>query len=136
MRLILMSLLLVFASAVAFAQTDGKTLSITAPAFTPVNSIKNKDTAMRICTCSTGSSIASPLIVIFSHDKIIYKSTGSSDMLSKISPQAIKSINVLKGSSTLVKYGDLAKDGVIEIYLDDKNYPDAYKLLKSDSTEE
>jgi len=135
MRLILTFLFVVIISAIAFAQTDGKALSLNAPLFTPVNNVKIKDTTARICSCSTGP-IAPPLIVIFWRDKIIYKSAGSSDILSKVPPKSIKSINILKDSSSVAKYGDLAKNGVIEIYLDDKNYPDTYKLFKSDSAEE
>jgi len=79
--------------------------------------------------------LAPPLIIIFSHDKIIYRSAESSGILDKISPQTIKTINILKDSLSVAKFGVEAKNGVIEIYLDDKNYPDAYKLLKADSAE-
>ena len=37
------------------------------------------------------------------------------DKLNDMSPDKIKSINVLKGESAIKKYGDKGKNGVIEI---------------------
>ncbi len=47
----------------------------------------------------------------------------------------IKSINILKDSISTWRYGKAAKNGVVEIYLNDEKYPNAYKLLKVDSVE-
>ena len=46
---------------------------------------------------------------------IIVDGEESKEDLEKIDPDNIKSINVLKGDNAIEKYGDKAKDGVIEI---------------------
>jgi len=58
-----------------------------------------------------------PLIVINQEEKI------SSAQLQTISPQLIKSINVLKGQAALDKYGEEGKNGVIEINCPDCAQP-------------
>jgi len=70
-----------------------------------------------------------PLWVLFSHNEIILKA----DTLKgfhNLPPKYIKSLNVQKDSIMLKKYGAAAKDGVLEVYLNDKEYPDAYDSLK------
>lgn len=79
--------------------------------------------------------MAPPLMVVFSHDRVIYRSLAAEGNMSKLSPDCIKSIYVLKDSSSVAKYGSAAKNGVIEIYIDDEKYPDAYKVFKTDSLE-
>jgi hypothetical protein len=96
-----------------------------------------KDTAkiVRICSPSRSSILTSkPMVLVYSHKQtsVIYIDV---DSISKIDPKFIKSINVLKDSTATRIYGNGAKAGVIQIYLDDEKYPDAYKLLmKKDST--
>ncbi|MDB5118380.1 MAG: hypothetical protein JWQ79_3872 [Mucilaginibacter sp.] len=121
MRFILILLFLLFLAPMAFAQADSNKVAA------------NKPPVIRICTPSRSSLMAPPLMVIMSHDKLIYKSLAGD--MSKLSPDYIKSINILKDSLSTVKYGSAAKNGVIEIYLDDQKYPDAYKIFKTDSVE-
>lgn len=83
---------------------------------------------IRICTPSRAhmASKKKPLVVIFSHNKIISK---ADTMSTDLSPEAIKSINVLRDSLANLKYGSAAQYGVIEIFLNDEKYPEAYKKL-------
>ena len=70
-----------------------------------------------------------PFFVLFSHNQTIV----NADTLKSfhdLPSSHIKSINVLKDSAMVKKYGSNAKDGVIEIYLDDKKYPMALDSLK------
>jgi hypothetical protein len=97
------------------------------------NKVAIKKTIVRICAPSRGTLLAPPLIVVFSHDKIIFKSA-TANAINKISPNAIQAVNVLKDSTSIAKYGALAKNGIVEIYINDKDYPEAYKAFKSDST--
>ena len=52
--------------------------------------------------------------------------------LSTISPQAIKSINVSKDSVAIKKYGNEARDGVVEVFLNDDKYPDLYNQIEKE----
>lgn len=83
---------------------------------------------IRICTPNRANFAGKqkPFYVIFSHDKIISK---ADTMSAAILPQTIKSFNVLKDSTATLKYGSLGKNGVIEIYLNDDKYPEAYKAF-------
>lgn len=75
------------------------------------------------------SKIAKPLFVLFSHNEILVKADtlkGFHDL----PPKYIKSLNVEKDSIVLRKYGLAAKEGVIEFYLDDEKYPNAFDSLK------
>lgn len=51
------------------------------------------------------------------------------NVLGKLDKKAIKSMNIVKDSTATQRFGDAGKWGVIEIYLDDVNLPDAYKIL-------
>ena len=140
MKLILTLLCLLFVTTGVFAQVDSNKLLFPARVAFPRACDSNnkvavtKSPGIRICAPSKGALMAPPLIVIFSHDKVIYKSS-EQGALNKISPQSIKSIIILKDSSSVAKYGDSAKNGVIQIYLDDQKYPGAYKAFKADSAE-
>ena len=123
MRLILTLLFLLFFAPIVFAQADGN------------KDATNKPPVVRICTPSRGSLMAPVLMVIFSHDTAIYRSLATERAMSKLSPEYIRSINVLKDSLSIAKYGSAAKNGVIEIYIDDQKYPDAYKIFKTDPPE-
>lgn len=123
MRLILTLLFLLFFAPTVFAQADGNKDAI------------NKQPIVRICTPSRGSLMTPVLMVIFSHDTVIYRSFATEGAMSKLSPDHIKSINVLKDSLSIAKYGSAAKNGVIEIYINDQKYPDAYKIFKTDPAE-
>jgi hypothetical protein len=90
-----------------------------------------------ICAPSRGQLITLPLYVIFSHNKIIYKSAPSVNKIdssfNQIPPAAIKSINVINSSEAITKYGVAAKNGAIEIYLDDEHFSNAFRFLKPES---
>ena len=134
MKLILTLLFLLFLAPVVFAQVDSnKILYLAPPKFVEVSNNVKKQTTVRICCGAIADAPA--LVVIFSHDKIIYKSASGPYILDKIPRQSIKSVNVFKDSLSVAKYGALAKGGVIEIYIDDKNYPDVYKIFKTDPAE-
>lgn len=115
-----------------YAQTAGKPVSTnTAPHTDTINTTK-----IRICAPSRGQLLHVPLWVIYSHDEVIYKSdTLSSKPVGNLSPDYIKSIIVLKGENATVKYGGIAKNGAIEIYINDEKYPEARKLLQADTTQ-
>jgi hypothetical protein len=86
-----------------------------------------KDTTIiRICAPSRGSIIAKPLVIVYSHNKTFI--TDSS--LNTLNPKVIKSINVLKDSISTKQYGLAGRNGVIQIYIDDDKYPDAYKIFE------
>jgi hypothetical protein len=86
-----------------------------------------KDTAIiRICAPSRGSIITKPLVIVYSHNKTFI--TDSS--LNTLNPKVIKSINVLKDSTSTKQYGLAGRNGVIQIYIDDDKYPDAYKVFE------
>jgi hypothetical protein len=101
---------------------------------TSVQSAKDTTKIIRICAPSRSSMLApKPLVIVFTHRQpngIIM----DVDSMSKINPKFIKSINVLKDSTATSKYGNAAKGGVIQIYLDDDKYPDADKLLLKKDT--
>jgi hypothetical protein len=84
-------------------------------------------------TIANAQSTAKPMVMVYTHRQpngIII----DVDSMGKINPKFIKAINVLKDSTSTSKYGNAAKGGVIQVYLDDEKYPDAYKLLmKKDS---
>jgi hypothetical protein len=134
MKLILTLLFLLFLAPVVFAQVDSnKALSLAPPKFVEVNNKVDvkKQTTVRLCSPCSAVMIAPALVVIFSHDKIIYKSaTSGPNIFDKIPPYSIKSVNIFKDSLSVVKYGVSSKNGVIEIYIDDKNYPMSIKYLK------
>jgi hypothetical protein len=94
-----------------------------------------KDMVIRICAPSKGQLLHPPLYLIYSHNRLIFKSDtfANTAPLNALNPQHFKSINILKDSVSLSKYGGIAKNGVIEIYLDDEKFPDAYKAFKLDS---
>jgi hypothetical protein len=138
MKLFLTLLFLLFVVPAAFAQVDSNKILSLAPArFTQVDNkvIVSKQTTIRICTPSRSALIGSPLVIIYSHDKVIFQSADDHGVMSNIPPQFIKSVNVFKDSLTVAKFGSTAKNGVIEIYLDDEKYPDAYKVVKTESVE-
>ncbi|MBW4891544.1 hypothetical protein KXQ82_17585 [Mucilaginibacter sp. HMF5004] len=102
-------------------------LSVTADAGGPPVTI-------RICAPSRSSILTKPLVLIYTHNQTIRINIGI-DSIDKIEPKSIKSINVLKDAKATSMYGDAAKAGVVQIYLDDEKYPDAYKrFIKPDTT--
>ena len=100
--------------------------------FAQINGKPGEPVRVRICTPSRAEllNMKKPLYVVFSHNKIVFKADSLSGA---VSPNAIKSINIPKDSISAVKYGKAAQNGVIEIYLDDEHYPNAYKSLQTDS---
>lgn len=83
---------------------------------------------LRLCTPSRAhmASRKKPLFVIYSLNNIILK---GDTITGNLPPEAINSINVIKDSTANLKYGSAAKYGVIEIFLNDEKYPEAYKTL-------
>ena len=76
------------------------------------------------------------MYVIYSRNEIVFKSDTSVQqnlVFNALCPEYIQSLNVLKDSLSLAKYGGMAKNGVIEIYLNDAKYPSLYKYFKSNS---
>lgn len=69
-----------------------------------------------------------PLYVVLSLDKIILKSAGQdTSILNRVDPASIQSINILKDSTGIKKYGGEAKYGVVEIKMKDGKYPKDYQ---------
>jgi hypothetical protein len=77
----------------------------------------------------TSNPFFGALVVINGKERPDIKS--SSD-LKEINPNDISSINVLKDSSAIIKYGDKAKNGAIEIFT--KNHPTKKVITVVDST--
>ena len=76
-----------------------------------------------------------PLWVIYSHEKIILKADTLVNGLDTSVVKFIKSVNLLKDSTSVInkRYGKLAQqNGVVEIYLDDEKYPNAYAEIEGD----
>lgn len=89
----------------------------------------DSDVPVRICVPSRASSIANaPLYIIKSHLQEV-KSSGAK--LYSVNTKWIKSIEVLKDSTILAKYGSQAKNGVVVITLDDEKFPKAFEQLKA-----
>ncbi|MBC8004403.1 MAG: TonB family protein [Verrucomicrobia bacterium] len=86
-----------------------------------VTSIKNESTP-KVQIRNTNGATATPLIVI---DGVIAEDQD----VSKIDPETIESMNVLKDASATSKYGDKGKNGVIEI-IKKKEQPDSSKQRK------
>ncbi len=87
-----------------------------------------KPTIIRICAPSRSSILAGqPLVLVYSHDKIYVSDTS----LSRLPPKAIKSINVLRDTSLIKTYGNAARNGTMQVYINDKEFPDAYKLFEN-----
>ncbi|WCT11157.1 hypothetical protein [Mucilaginibacter jinjuensis] len=84
---------------------------------------------VRICAVNRGKAL-SVLFVIKSKNGEVRVKGGN--VLSNINPQAIKSINVLKDSTATRKYGNEARDGVVEAVIDDDKYPDLYKQIEKE----
>ncbi len=69
---------------------------------------------VRICTPSRSSVLALPLYVIFKGKKEVYRTNIG---IPNIQPQDMMSIEILKGISATNKYGNVASNGVVEIYM-------------------
>jgi hypothetical protein len=104
--------------AVAFAQ-----------ATPPVVKADSAKINVRICAVNR-RQVLSVLYVIKSKNGEFKVKGGNT--LSSISPQAIKSINVYKNSTAIKKYGNEARDGVVEIFLNDDKYPDLYNEIEKE----
>ena len=88
---------------------------------------------IRICAPSRGSIITKPLVIVYSHNKTFI--TDSS--LNMLNPKFIKKIDILKDSISTKQYGIAGQNGVIQIYIDDDKYPDAYKVfVKKDAVKQ
>lgn len=79
--------------------------------------ITNKDVESAQSTLAKGDSDKQPLYAV---DGEIADTDKSKDQVSRLNPNYIKSVNVLKGEKAIAKYGQKAKNGVIEIQLTDK----------------
>jgi hypothetical protein len=76
--------------------------------------------------CGSKTLANKPLWVVFSKGEIVLKA----DSIPFIDPNKIQSINIVKDSVSSKQYGALAKNGVIEITIDDKKHPKEYDRLK------
>ncbi len=85
----------------------------------PAQGAPGKSVIVHICTPSRAQMMGhDPLIVVFANDKVVFKSNKAADSpISKVKPNDIKAINVLKDSSAVKRYGTMAQYGVVEIYL-------------------
>jgi TonB-dependent SusC/RagA subfamily outer membrane receptor len=127
MKIILAAAFLLFTTSIVCAQTVGKPLS--------TNATPHKDTTiLRICAPSRGQLMRVPLYVIYAQNQLIYQSdTLHNNVIGKLSPNYIQSISVLKDADAISKYGGMAKNGVIEIYIKDENRTDVRKMLQADT---
>jgi hypothetical protein len=63
---------------------------------------------------------AKPIFIVFANNKEVKRMPyADSASISVLDPQDIESITVLKDSSATKKYGDLALNGAVEVYLKD-----------------
>jgi hypothetical protein len=125
MKPIVVIIVLFFVSVATFAQSAPGVIS---NAGTP-----GKRGTVNICTPNRNKLLnTNPLYVVYSHDKIVYRSDTSKavgSVLGKLDQHAIKSMNIVKDSTATQRFGTAGQWGVIEIQLDDANHPDAYKAL-------
>jgi len=104
-------------SSVLFAQQPSIKPLVTTP-----------NSTIKICTPSRHNLLKpGPIYAIYSHNKII--ALGDS-LHATLDPKMIKSIYVLKDSAAIKAYGKMAKNGVIEVTIDDEKYPEAYKIFR------
>ncbi len=117
MKVILIFTIQLLISGLVLAQQPGVKVPATA-----------SNSTIRICTPSRHNLLKpGPLCAIYSHNKII--ALGDS-VLASLDPKMIKSICVLKDSAAIKAYGSVAKNGVIEVTIDDEKYPEAYKNFR------
>jgi len=130
MKKLLFAVLLIIASQKTFGQVTGEVPDL------KVN-VTPKDTnkiRIIICAPSRRKMLGQPLFVILVNNKVIYKSDTLPDPSQKfqklINPEWIKKIMILNGAEGSIKYGDMARNGVIELFLSEKNQKDFSKMLK------
>lgn len=126
MKQTLLAVLLLGSSYTLKAQeTSNRSESFLRPEIKPAIA---KDSVIRICTPSRAGIIKNkPLYVIFSDRKHFI---ANETVFREVKPEIIKTINVLKDEAAIKKYGESARNGVIEIYIDVKKYPKVYRELK------
>ena len=92
---------------------------------------------IHICAPSRGQLVRQPMYVIIFKGKAIFTSdtimTKNMGTLNLIQPRQIETINILKDKNATARYGDMAKNGVIEVTLNDKKFPKAWKSFRPDS---
>jgi len=127
MKIILALVLLCGIAEIASAQTSKPLENASTP---------GKRGTVNICTPSRNKLMnTNPLYVVYSHDKMVYRSDTSKaagNVLGNLDQQAIKSMNIVKDSTATQRFGKAGQWGVIEIYLDDVKKPDAYKAFVKD----
>ena len=119
-----MAIILLFTSAIAFAQAKIDTL---------VHSEKPAldNGTIRICVPSRGSQIHKQPLYVIKYGKKEYRNNKLNSVLSKmINPNDIESINIFKDSVSLAKYGDDGKYGVVVITLKKDKISDFRKNLR------
>ena len=103
--------LLMFTYGVASAHTSGQ---------------PGKDVVVHVCVPSKSNLLnPKPLYVVFLKGKQVY-TTNNDTALNVINPKYIDSINVLKDNTSTKPYGLAGRNGVVEIYLKDKKFPNGF----------
>lgn len=92
---------------------------------TQKNSNSDSSKQVRICGCGSWTAANSPLFLVFSRKKR-FKVTS----INNIKPNWIKSLSILKDSTTVLSYGQEGKNGVILLTINDKAFPAVYRQLK------
>lgn len=75
-----------------------------------------KQAIVRRCTPSRYNALHPPLYVVFYKGKVIVQADNDV-FIQKIQPKNIKAIRIFKGDSAIKKYGEKARNGVIEVDL-------------------
>ena len=157
-RLIVLPLLVIVVVLFAFRnkdQQENKTLSFGSVVEKVINVVKMENTDFYQVTASdtlvkkldsiqlqnNGISTKTPLQLNSgrqsSFNKVIFFVDGirkDTNVLHDLNPSEIESINVLKDSSAIVKYGEEAKNGVVEIITKKKSpNPDSYYVIGDSS---
>jgi hypothetical protein len=96
-----------------------------------VGPIKKPDSTVkiiRICAPARGKLLNPPLYIAVTKNHE-YKLKG----IEVINPYWIQTINILKDSASVAKYGPEAKGGVVIITINDKEHPEVNKIIKDAS---
>lgn len=93
--------------------------------------VTNKDVESAQSTLANNDLTKKPLYVL---DGKVIDSEKSIDEITRIKPEYIKSVNVLKGEEAIAQYGKQGKNGVIEFQLTDKE--SAFSDLRTSAPEQ
>ncbi|TDQ17286.1 hypothetical protein DFQ04_1938 [Algoriphagus boseongensis] len=113
LKIILLFALLVVGANSVFAQSESKTSPVIITLDGPTRSIEE----------------INPLVILSSDE---YQGRFRFDILkqTKINPETIDSMNVIRGEEAIKQFGEFGKNGAIQIYLKENTYKDLPKEIQ------